>query len=85
MIQGVSPTGVSPWSFITKVQPIRTPQAAPAPQVQNEQPPPAESIELVAPSGDEAALTREFTLFDLATRQFTRILPAIEMATDPVG
>jgi hypothetical protein len=84
MIQGVSATGISPWSFISKVQPSRTPQTAPTPQVQNEQPPPAERVELAAPSGDEATLTREFNLFDLATRQFSRILPVIETATVPV-
>jgi hypothetical protein len=36
------------------------------------------------PAGDEADMAREFTLFDLASRQFSRILPEIEALSLPV-
>lgn len=80
MIPGISSSGgYIPQSFVTKVRTSTTPQG-PAPEVQPE-PQPAD---MRAPEGDEKTLSREFNLFDLATRQFSQILPRLELANAPV-
>ena len=82
MISGISASGGYPSpSFVTRTKTAATPptQAA-SPEVQPE-PQPAE---LRAPEGDEQTLSREFNLFDLATRQFAQILPRLELATVPL-
>jgi hypothetical protein len=81
MISGISSSGYFPQSFVTKVKTSGpSPQNAPAPDVQPEPQP----SELRAPEGDQQSLTKEFNLFDLATRQFSQILPRLELATVPV-
>ena len=82
MINGIpSSGGYFPPAFGTKVRTSPTPAPqSPAPEVRPE-PQPAD---LRAPEGDEDSLTREYNLFDLATRQFSQILPRLELATSPV-
>lgn len=78
MISGVSSGGSPLQPFITGIRPVRT--AAPAPEARAE----PQEPELSAPSGDEAQLTHEYTMLDLASRQFARVLPKIEQVTEPV-
>jgi hypothetical protein len=82
MISGISSSGSNPFTIVTKVQTGRSGRA-PESQTPVSQPD-VQPAELQEPSGDEASLSREFTLLDVASRQFARILPQIEMATSPV-
>jgi hypothetical protein len=80
MIPGISSSGsYAPQPLVSKAKGSAKPPAqAPAPEVS------AEAADLSVPEGDEQSLTREFNLFDLATRQFAQILPRLELATVPV-
>ena len=88
MLSGASPSGGYPWSFITNVKTAHTAQEPPSPEVHNERPPPAKAIGQFAPAAAaedaEFSLARDFTLFDLAHREFSQILPKIEMLTEAV-
>jgi len=79
MISGVSSSSAYSLSFVTRVQPSRVERPQPL-EIRPERQP----EELVAPSGTEQTLAREYTMLDLATRQFGRILPAIETLSAPV-
>lgn len=82
MISGLSSAGgYFPSSFVNKVRTASQPATTPTPP---EVKPETDPADLRAPEGDEAELTREFTLFDLAHRQYAQILPRLELATTPV-
>jgi hypothetical protein len=82
MIPGISSSGsYAPQPLVSKLKGSATPPApAPGPEVRPE----AEATGPSVPEGDEQSLTREFNLFDLATRQFAQILPRLELATVPI-
>lgn len=84
MISGISsPGGYFPQPLVTR---NRTPGQN-QPQVgapADEPKPEAQPADLKAPDGDEEALSREYNLFDLASRQYDRILPQLELANSPV-
>jgi hypothetical protein len=87
MVTGISsPGGYFPPPLVSKSKTSATQTPAQAPhaeiQAQPEDQPDAGVVR--APEGDEQSLTREFNLFDLATRQFSQILPRLELATVPV-
>jgi hypothetical protein len=83
MISGISSSGgFLPHSFVTKVKTSpngSSPGGSPAEVRPDPQP-----ADLRAPEGDEETLAREYNLFDLAYRQFERILPRLELANLPV-
>lgn len=81
-INGPSPSSAGyPVSFITNVR-----QSAPKPPT-----PPVEAVqreispeEIAPPSGDEAEVKQEYMALELAHRQFSQILPRLEMANADV-
>jgi hypothetical protein len=82
MVSGISGSGSFAPRFITNVRAlpstaprVETPAAADASEA---------SPEFASPSGDQDQLTHEFTMLDLASRHFARILPEIETVTAPV-
>ena len=83
MISGIpSSGGYFPSSLSHQPAPRVAPTARPAsaPEIRPE----PEPAELQAPQGDEETLSRELNLLDLANRQFSGILPRLELATSPV-
>jgi hypothetical protein len=82
MISGISSGGYFPPSSVNKAKTSNQPKPAQAaaPEVQAEPQP----TDLQAPEGDQQSLAREFNLFDLAVRQFSQILPRLELATSPL-
>lgn len=83
MIDGITPsTSGYPVSFITNVR-QSTPKPPPAPveEVRREITP----EELVAPKGSESEVKEEYMALELAHRQFSQILPKIEMANADVA
>lgn len=85
MISGIpSSGGYFPSSLASS--PTARPASAsrPAPATVAETRAEPEPAELQAPQGDEETLSRELNLFDLANRQFSGILPRLELATSPV-
>lgn len=82
MITGISSSGgYSTQPLVTKPRTSAQDQPqAPAAKIK----PDVQPADLAAPDGDQASLTREYDLFDVATRQFERILPQLELATSPV-
>lgn len=76
MISGISSSGSHPNPFVQKVKSDRTgeprSEAANPGDVQHQP-------ELKAPEGDEQSLLREFTLFELAYREFDRMIPRLDL------
>lgn len=81
MISGISGNdGFAP-RFITNVRALPpTPRVAEPAAVDA----PESAPEMATPSGNEDQLTHDFTMLDLASRHFARILPDIETVTAPV-
>jgi len=81
-IQGISPGSSGyPVSFITNVR--QTAPKAPAAPVE----PPSREVtpeQIAAPTGDEAEVKAEYMALELAQRQFSQILPRLEMANADV-
>lgn len=85
MLSGISGSGGYAPRFITSVRVLPpTPRAEVAPTDAASQEPAEVSQDLTAPAGNQDELTHEFTMLDLASRQFARILPEIEMVNAPV-
>lgn len=76
MIPGITSSGSHPNPFVQKVKTGR-PAEAPAGAVTKEEI--HHQPELKAPEGDEQSLLREFTLLELAFREFDRMIPRLDL------
>jgi hypothetical protein len=76
MIPGITSSGSYSNPFVQKVKTGRPSEtradAVNKEEVQNQP-------ELKAPEGDEQSLLREFTLFELAFREFDRMIPRLDL------
>jgi hypothetical protein len=76
MIPGITSSGSYPNPFVQKVKTGR-PSETRADAVNKEEV--QHQPELKAPEGDEQSLLREFTLFELAFREFDRMIPRLDL------
>jgi len=82
MIEGIPSSSAGyPVSFITNVR-----QGAPKPPTAPVEPTSREVTpeEIARPTGDEAEVKQEYMALELAHRQFSQILPRLEMANADV-